>query len=126
MEGVEVLLDSVILIDHLNGIPAATKYLRKLSRHAAISVITRAEVLGGYEDQDASPAKQLLDFYITLGIDSGTADSAARLRRRHRWKLPDAFQAALAESHGLRLATRNTRDFPAERFPFVIVPYQLR
>ena len=83
-------------------------------------------MLAGYEEQDASSEKHLLDFYTNLGIDSEIADSAARLRRRYRWKLPDAFQAALAESHGLQLATRSTRDFSAERFPFVIVPYQLR
>jgi len=51
------------------------------------------------------------------------ADLAARLRREHRWKLPDALQVAAAQHHGLRLVTRNTRDFPPERYPFVLVPY---
>lgn len=123
---VEILLDSVILIDHLNGISPATEYLREVASRAAVSVISRAEVLAGYDEQDTSSAKQLLDFYTTLGIDSGIADAAASLRHHHRWKLPDAFQAAIAVSHGLRLATRNTRDFPPDRFPFVIVPYRLR
>ena len=40
----EVLLDSVILIDHFNGIAAATEYLTQVNEGAAISVITRAEV----------------------------------------------------------------------------------
>jgi predicted nucleic acid-binding protein len=48
-----------------------------------------------------------------------------RSKWENRWKLPDAFQAALALSRGLRLATRNTRDFPPERFSFVEVPYHL-
>jgi predicted nucleic acid-binding protein len=51
------------------------------------------------------------------------ADLAARLRREHRWKMPDALQASLAHYHGLSLVTRNTRDFPPDRHPFVVVPY---
>ncbi|GIX27647.1 MAG: hypothetical protein KatS3mg123_1528 [Burkholderiales bacterium] len=53
------------------------------------------------------------------------ADRAAELRRRHRWKLPDAFQVAIAQHHGLRLATRNVKDFPPGRWDFVLVPYTL-
>ena len=44
------LVDSAILIDHLRGIPQATKWLAGLrEKEAAISVITRAEVLSGGE-----------------------------------------------------------------------------
>jgi predicted nucleic acid-binding protein len=50
---------------------------------------------------------------------------AARLRREHRWKMPDALQAAVARHHGLDLVTRNTRDFPPEAHSFVVVPYAL-
>jgi predicted nucleic acid-binding protein len=42
-----VLVDSVIMIDHFNGIPAATQYLLEMQGQLAISVITRAEVLRG-------------------------------------------------------------------------------
>ncbi len=117
-----VLLDSVILIDHLNGVSSATEYLRK-TKGASISVITRAEVLSG---SAIEPAAALLDFYPTLPITQQAADVAAELRRKHRWRLPDAFQAALAQMHDLKLATRNTRDFPPERYKFVIVPYVLK
>ena len=42
------LLDSAILIDHLRGIPDATKWLQRLHEgEAVISVITRAEVMAG-------------------------------------------------------------------------------
>ena len=53
------------------------------------------------------------------------ADLAAVLRREHGWKLPDAFQAALAQHYGVTLATRNTKDFPPSRYEFVVVPYAL-
>ena len=123
--GLTILLDSVILIDHLRGIPQATGYLRSVRGEAAISVITRAEVLAGVSPPDYDHVIQLLDSYSNLAIDAAIATLAAELRRQHKWKLPDAFQAALATHHGLRFATRNTKDFPPDRHAFVDVPYQL-
>ena len=119
----KLLLDSVILIDHFNGLTQATSYLSGCGEEAAISVITRAEVLAGFERSAARKARRLLDAFPTLGIDQATANLAAALRRQHGWKLPDAFQAAIAEQYGLKLVTRNSRDFPPKRFGFVTVPY---
>ena len=120
-----VLLDSVIVIDHFNGVQAASAYLARTSGSAAVSVITRAEVLAGFGPQEIGLATALLDKFPTFGIDRQVADLAGRLRREMRWKMPDAFQAALAHYHGLRLATRNVRDFPPARHAFVEVPYSL-
>ena len=119
----KLLLDSVILIDHFNGIGEATRYISGCAGEAAISVISRAEVLTGFDRPAARKARRLLDAFPTLGIDQAAADLAAALRREHGWKLPDAFQAAIAQQFGLRLVTRNLRDFPPHRFAFVIVPY---
>jgi predicted nucleic acid-binding protein len=121
---VEFLLDSVILIDHLNDIPEATAYLEKAEGRAVISVVTRAEVLTGY-DADSREEAAFLDEFPLLEIGKSIADLAANLRREHGWKLPDAFQAALANHHGLKLVTRNTRDFSPQRHDFVVVPYTL-
>ena len=121
---VKILLDSVILIDHLNGIGAATAYLSQVHLNAAVSAVTRAEVLAGYDEQATPPIKQLLDAFPVLSLDAPIADLAATLRRQHKWKLPDAFQAALAQTHKLKLATRNTKDFPS-RHDFVEIPYEL-
>lgn len=123
--GEGVLLDSVILIDHFNGLAPSTDYLRQVARQAKISAITRAEVLVGFEPSEAAPARQLLDSFLTISIDATIADLAAELRRSARWRLPDAIQAAVAIHHGLRLATRNVKDFPPDRFEFVVVPYEL-
>jgi predicted nucleic acid-binding protein len=126
LAAVKLLLDSVILIDHLNGEARATAFLRRQQAESAVSVITRAEVLAGFRStEDAAATASLLDRFPTLGIDVAIADLAAALRREHRWKLPDAFQAALAQHHALRLVTRNTRDFSPRRHPFVLVPYRL-
>ena len=118
-----VLLDSVIVIDHLNGIEAATRYLAQHRGAAAISVITRAEVLAGLDRDEGALGARFLDCFPTLGIDKSIADFAAELRRRQGWKLPDAFQAAIAQHHGLKLVTRNVKDFPPRKFDFVAIPY---
>jgi len=123
----EILLDSVILIDHFNDKRKATRFISRLEPgRVAISVITRAEILVGFEDEEEQKkAKSLLDQYALLIIDQDIADKAAELRREFGWKLPDAFQAALAMCHGLKFATRNTRDFNARKHAFVEVPYRL-
>ncbi len=117
------LLDSVILIDHLNGIDKATRFILKLQpEQTAISVITRAEILAGLEEEDKKVVVPLLDQYQLLIIDQPVADMAADLRRVHRWKLPDAFQAALALHHKIKFTTR-TKDFDPKKFDFVEIPY---
>lgn len=118
-----VVLDSVILIDHFNGIEAATQYILAMRDEACISPVTRAEVLTGFtDDADRRRAESLLNLFPLYPITAQEADIAAGLRRRFRLKLPDAFQAAVAGAHGLRLATRNTKDFDAAQHAFVIVP----
>jgi predicted nucleic acid-binding protein len=120
-----VLIDSVIMIDHFNGVPAATEYLLRMQGKLAISVITFAEVLSGFEGKDRQLARRLVDRLPILIIDRAVADLAATLRRQNRWKMPDALQAAVAKRHKLRFATRDTGDFPPKRHRFVIVPYTL-
>ncbi len=115
----------MILIDHFNGREEATRCLAGIAREAALSVITRAEVLAVFDSSGTAAALGLLDRFPTLIIDRPVADLAARLRREHRWKMPDAFQAALANYHALGLVTRNTRDFPPDRHSFVVLPYVL-
>lgn len=120
------LIDSVILIDHLNGVKKASEFLAGLDpRETAVSVITRAEILCGVDDSAFSEAGMLLDQYALLVIDRAAADAAAKLRRKNGWKLPDAFQAALAQLHHTKLCTRNTKDFDPEKHRFVEVPYTI-
>jgi len=66
-----------------------------------------------------------LDEFSFLPAGRRVSDAAGALRRDHRWRLPDAMQAATAQIHGLLLATRNTRDFPPELHTFVVVPYTI-
>jgi len=121
---IERLLDSVILIDHLNGIEKATRFMTNLSPDkSAISVITRAEILVGLAAGKNETVKALLDQYHTFIIDKAIADTAADLRKQFHWKLPDAFQAAICVNNNIKLTTRNTKDFDPEKHVFVEIPY---
>ncbi|MFH1350893.1 MAG: PIN domain-containing protein [Pseudomonadota bacterium] len=124
-EMIRRLIDSVILIDHLNGLPKANHYIARLNpAETAISVITRAEILVGVEQMEETLVKAFLNQYMLLGIDKGIADQAASLRREHGWKLPDAFQAALCYTHSIKLVTRDKKDFDPKKHHFVEIPYQ--
>lgn len=126
MSGSPVLLDSVVLIDHFNGLVEATSYLASVQSEAHVSAITRAEVLTGFsERRERRVARKLLEVFRFVSLDEAVADLAADLRREEGWKLPDAFQAAAALHHNLKLATRNTRDFSPQRHDFVVIPYTL-
>jgi hypothetical protein len=121
------LLDSVILIDHLNAVPEATQFVLAVEpEQTAISVITRAEILVGVEPEDAPLVKALLDQFHLLIIDKPIADLAADLRKSQGWKLPDALQAALCIYYKIKLTTRNTKDFDPVRHDFVEIPYDYR
>ena len=119
------LLDSVIVIDHFNGVEAATDFLGPRGRDCVISVITRAETLAGFSSASEPLARELLDQFATVPVTVEVADVAARLRRTQGWKLPDAIQAAIAIQEGLTLVTRNTRDFKAGGPVTVETPYQV-
>ena len=118
------LVDSVILIDHFNGVPAASEFLAANETDCSISVVTRAETLVGLDPDDAT-AREFLDTFVTWPVTVAVADTAARLRRTHRWKLPDALQAAVALEEGLTLVTRNTRDFKHRDPVPVETPYRV-
>jgi predicted nucleic acid-binding protein len=120
------LLDSTVLIDHLRGIEEATKWLQKLrDGEAVISVITLAEVLCGGTEAETLAAYELCEQFECLPLTKDVATGAAELRKRNGWKLPDALQAAAALRSGLKLVTRNSRDFDEKRHPFILIPYRL-
>jgi predicted nucleic acid-binding protein len=120
------LLDSTVLIDHLRGMNQATMWLQRLQEgEAVISAITRAEVLCGGTEEEALAGYELCEQFECLPLTEDLATKAAELRRRNGWKLPDAFQAAMAVRGDLKLVTRNERDFDVKRHTFVLVPYRL-
>jgi predicted nucleic acid-binding protein len=118
------LLDSTILIDNSNGVAAASRFLLEHHESCSISPVTRAEVLSGLDGGAALAMGRYLDGYAHVDWQKSDSDLAAQLRRKHRWKLPDAFQAAFAQGRSLKLVTRNTKDFEPSKHSFVFVPYR--
>ena len=102
----ELLLDTDVCIDHLDG----TARLPGRRATLAYSVVTRAELLAGPESQH-DPARRLLAPLREIPVDRRVAERAGALRREAGLRLPDALVAATALVHHLTLHTRNHRDF---------------
>jgi predicted nucleic acid-binding protein len=76
----ERLLDSVILIDHFNNAPVATRFIASLDPdRTAFSVISYAEILAGLDDEGVKWAKPLLNHYEILTIDPSIAEKGRRI-----------------------------------------------
>ena len=123
--GIKVILDSVIIIDHLNNIDDATQFILNNYSLCHITPITRAEVLAGASTQQFATVQRLLDTFMLAPLTEAITDHAAQLRQQYRWKLPDAFQASTAIINQHSLVTRNTKDFCPKQHDFVVVPYAL-
>jgi len=121
---VTLLLDSNVLIDVLRGERQALDWLEAQAAGLAISVISWMEVLEGCEAHEGERVGAWLQTFRQLELDQAVAAEAVACRKEFRMRLPDAVILATARCHGLRLVTRNTRDFP-ESLGIVLVPYRL-
>jgi predicted nucleic acid-binding protein len=103
----ELLVDTDVCIDHLVG----RKRLPGKSR-LGYSVITRAELLAGANDDEEPNVRRLLAGMDEIPVDRRVAERAGLLRRQlPRLRMPDALIAATALVHSLTLHTKNARDF---------------
>ena len=107
------LLDSNVIIDHLNGVREATAFILKNARTLGISAITKIEVLGfAFPTVKAeTAAEDLITSMITIGISANIVEKTIPLRKKVRIKIPDAIIASTAICNDLVLVTRNTADF---------------
>lgn len=118
----KVVFDTNILIDYLDGNPAAAAEIQRYSE-PIISRITWLEVLAGVRNESEEvDIRAFLGGFTIHELDERTAEIALDLRRERRLRLPDALILASAHAHSCLLITRNTRDFKAE-WPEVHVPY---
>lgn len=113
------LFDTDVLIEHLKGNEEATALLLDASSagQAAISVLTRFELLAGMRSNERSQIRQLLDSLPNLEISTEVATRAGELARNYRRSHEgissiDYLVAATAEIEGLDLITRNVKHFP--------------
>ncbi|MRI58816.1 MAG: nucleotide-binding protein [Epsilonproteobacteria bacterium] len=113
MSGIEFLIDSNILIYHLNGEEKATRFLKENFDKSAISIITYLEVMNfDFPTQEvADSVEALLKRFLILNVDIKIAQKAIENRRRKKIKLPDNIILATAQIYHLKLVTRNLGDF---------------
>jgi predicted nucleic acid-binding protein len=72
------LLDSCILIDHFNNVNEATLYLKNNQNDCCISVITRAEVLIGFDDENCfKQGEKLLNLFPLIELNQSLIDFVA-------------------------------------------------
>ena len=106
------LVDSNIIIYHLNGEKIATSFLKKYKDEIAISQITYVEVLSfNFTKEQEEIVKELLEQFDILDIDSKISKVAVETRKTKKIKLPDNLIASTAKVYNLTLVTRNTKDF---------------
>jgi predicted nucleic acid-binding protein len=120
----KAVFDTNILVDYLNGVPAAQRELEQYEE-VAISIVTWMEVLAGAGDaQEEAVARDFLSRFNLQPLGKTVAERAIKIRRQHKLKLPDAIIWATAAELGRVLVTRNTKDFP-ETNPGIRVPYRV-
>jgi hypothetical protein len=119
----KALFDTNLVIDALNGVPAADTEFKRYTR-VLISRITWMEVLVGSQENDAQVRDFLETNFEIISLDLDIAERAVQLRRAHRIRLPDAIIWATAQIQEAVLVTRNTKDFSSD-WANIHVPYQL-
>lgn len=119
---VKALIDSDVLLDFLDGFPAAGIELMRY-RDRCVSIVSWMEVMIGARTAAAAEIRRgFLHHFRILPLTPEVAEETVVLRRKHRLKLPDAITWATAVSDNCLLVTRNKDDFPANhagiRFPY--------
>jgi hypothetical protein len=114
--GMNLFLDSDILIDALRGMTDATQFIRELKHNEGIffSAITETELLAGKTCNDAAKKEavlHLLSLFTKVLVDNRIAQMAGDLRRKYEISVPDAIIAASCLQVSAELVTRNKKDF---------------
>jgi predicted nucleic acid-binding protein len=120
---VKVLFDTNILLDHLKGIPAAEKEIAHYS-DAAISIVTKIEVLVGVTQEIEDDVRAYLNSFHVIPLNESISERAIALRRTKKLKLADAIIFASAQESDRLFLTRDAKDFPVDNTG-IRIPYKL-
>ena len=118
------LLDTTLLIDHVNGTPPAARIVEQLFSEPndllTCDVVT-AEALSGGNDDQFRAMSRLLDALEYVATTPDAARWAAESRRARaatsRRSVADALIAGVAQSVGAAIVTRNPDDFVRHGVP---------
>ena len=106
------LVNSNIIIYHLNNEPIATEFLSQNYQNIAISQITYVEVLSfPFSQEEEKDVKKMLSKFTIIDITQSISNQAIKNRKIKKIKLPDNLIASTAMVNGLILVTRNIKDF---------------
>jgi len=106
------LLDSNIIIYHLNKEPIATNFLSDNCDYIAISQITFVEVLSfPFSKEEELNVRELLSHFKIIDMTTNISNQAIKNRKLKKIKIPDNIIASTAIVHHLILVTRNVKDF---------------
>jgi predicted nucleic acid-binding protein len=126
----KLVVDSSILIDHINGrVPAARAFIydaRDRGDDLWSSYVVRTEVLAGMRPGEEQRTYELLSVVNWAPVERAESDAAAALGRRHLRSnpgidTPDLLLAELTQRLGAELVTMNVKHFPM--FPELKRPY---
>jgi predicted nucleic acid-binding protein len=126
----KLVVDSSILIDHINGrVPAARALIydaRDRGDDLWSSYVVRTEVLAGMRPGEEQRTYELLSVVNWAPVERAESDAAAALGRRHLRSnpgidTPDLLLAELTQRLGAELVTMNVKHFPM--FPELKRPY---
>lgn len=100
------LIDTGILIDHLNGIPAARATLARLTQESEglyASMLTKVEILAGMLPSEEKATRSLFTLFRWVPLDEPIAERAGEMSRQFSRRFPgidltDYVIAATAES----------------------------
>ena len=106
------LVDSNIIIYHLNNNAIASDFLENNHQDIAISQITYIEVLSfPFNKEELDLVHTLLCTFKILDLTENISKQAVQNRQTKKIKIPDNIIASTAMVHQLTLVTRNTKDF---------------
>lgn len=120
----KAVIDSDVLIDYLQGIPAAKAELDRYRRPLYLVISLMELLCGAQTDNERKAVESLLAMMERVELSDSIARRAVEVRKEHGLKLPDAIVLACAEEEGCLLVTRNSKDFPDDhpqvRFPYTV------
>ena len=106
------LIDSNIIIYHLNGDNIATEFLRSNISYSYISRVTFIEVLSfDFTEDEKEQVLNLLRMFKIIDTTDAIALRAIENRTIKKIQLADNIIASTAQGDDLMLVTKNTKDF---------------
>ncbi len=106
------LIDSNIIIYHLNGEKIAIDFLESYFEESCISRLTFLEVLSfDFSNEDKKYVLKMLNSFEIIDTNENIILQALKNREYKKIKLVDNIIASTAQINSLVLVTRNEKDF---------------